>query len=189
MCTCKQILCLNVQWRLGNILSSPEFFILFHALMNQKGKLSIDWATVTSWLLNNGRFPGSSSTGGNKVLYPVLSWRQWSWRFILTITFISLFLLWPLQNKTKRKKKPAPPSVSMDMYAWQQLPGATKAKNNSILEQRLEKKSFTRTFAVLLNESLLSGWQLFLMKCSSSHLHNDLNTTKWITVMRWINHN
>lgn len=25
------------------------------------------------------------------------------------------------------------------MYAWQQLPGATKAKNNSILEQGLEK--------------------------------------------------
>ena len=45
----------------------------------------------------------------------------------------------------------------MDMYAWQQLPGATKAKNNWILEQGLEKNHSQETFAVPVNESLLSS--------------------------------
>jgi len=46
--------------------------------------------------------------------------------------------------------------LSTDMYAWQQLPGATSAKNNSILDQGRERNHSQETFAVQVNESLLS---------------------------------
>lgn len=86
----------------------------------------------------------------------------------------------------KKKNKSTPRSVSM--YAWQQLPRATKAKNNLILERGLQKNHSQETFTVPLNEPLLSCWQLILMKCGSSNLHNDPFTTKLITMMQSINH-
>jgi len=47
-------------------------------------------------------------------------------------------------------------SVSMDMYAWQQLPGATRTKNNSVWSKG-HSKSFTGTFATLLMNFLRQG--------------------------------
>lgn len=44
----------------------------------------------------------------------------------------------------------------MDMYAWQQLPGATKAKNNWIFGAGATGNHSQETFAVPINEPLLS---------------------------------
>lgn len=103
-----------------------------HAFSHHETTLSINAPTMQALLFNNEHFMVPYSTVETKccTASPMFG-NQWSSGFISPITFFSPSLLLPLPAAGKKR--------SLRHQAWQQLPGATKAKNNLILEQRLEE--------------------------------------------------
>lgn len=72
----------------------------------------------------------------------------------------------------------------MDIYANEQMPGNTKAKNNHILEQKAEKITIISMKPLQLRLMGLSSCsQFILMQRSPFNLHNDCFTSKWIILV------